>query len=195
MGGNIWVESEEGKGTQFHFTMVLNSVEDKPTEYVLPDFVRKSLLSNRQCLVIEHSPIVRDLLHRDVEVFGLNGITVPDFTVALASLRSNQFAVIIVDGSLSGCEAFINKVTEIDSSLRLIVTAILGRVAEFEDGKIVATLAKPIRRWRLFKALEAALSGEPIVTASDADLIAPMDRQRLANLAYRHPLRILVFFS
>jgi hypothetical protein len=61
---------------------------------------------------------------------------------------------------------------------------------------VVITLVKPIRRWRLFKALEKALSESPTVNMKDAEEISPkeMQRQALANMAYRHPLRILVLF-
>jgi hypothetical protein len=63
-----------------------------------------------------------------------------------------------------------------------------------EADNVVSTLVRPIRRWRLFKALEKALSESPNVNMKDSDFISPKEiqHQALANMAFRHPLRILV---
>jgi CheY-like chemotaxis protein len=194
MGGEVWVDSREGEGTQFHFTMVLNSAEEKPIDCPVPTFVQDLPPEGRRCLIVEHSPIIRDLLRRDVGVIGLQGAAVSNITEARASIQSNGYAVIIVDGSLSECEAFVREIAENARKTRMVVTSVLGTVAEVDGPNVVTTLVKPIRRWRLFKALERALSQLPIVTMSDADIVSLKDMhpQALANLAFRHPLRILV---
>lgn len=194
MGGEIWVESYEGKGTQFHFTMVLNSAEETSVDYPVPGFVRDLPSEGRRCLIVEHSSIVRDLLCRDVGVIGLQGTAVSNVTEAQASIQLQGYAVIIIDGSLSGFESFINEVADIAPETRMVITSVLGTVAEVDRPNVVTTLVKPIRRWRLFKALERALTQLPTVKISDADIVSlnEMHPQALTNLAFRHPLRILV---
>lgn len=196
MGGRIWVESIEGKETQFHFTMVLNAAEDGPLESPTPSFIRELPPDNRQCLLVEHSPIVRELLSRDVGALGLQGIAVKSFAEARTCLRLNNYAVAIVDGTLPGSLPFIEELRQSVPGLRIILTSVLGNVADLDAENVVITLVKPIRRWRLFKALEKALSVSPTVNMKDAEEISPkeMQRQALANMAYRHPLRILVLF-
>lgn len=193
MGGKIWVESEVGKGTQFHFTMLLNSAEEKPPESPQPMFVRDVPHDRRQCLVIEHSSIVRDLLIRDISLIGLQGVAVQSFTEAQTCLQTRRYPVIIVDGSFPGSESFVKEVAAKSPTSRVLVTAVLGTASDLDGDNVVTTLVKPIRRWRLFKALEKALSRLPLAI-KDADFMTPKEVQRqiLANLAFRHPLRILV---
>ena len=173
--------------------MLLNVAEDEPPEFPLPTFVRDVPPESRQCLVIEHSSIVRDLLSRDIGLIGLHSFTASNFTEAQTRLLLRHDPVIIVDGSLPGSEAFVKQVAEKSPKSRVIVTAVLGTVADLDADNVVTTLVKPIRRWRLYKALEKALNRSPLAI-KDADFMTPkeMQGQILANLAFRHPLRILV---
>lgn len=198
MGGKIWVESEEGKGTKFHFSMILNSAEEKQTEPAAPNLVRDIRLRDRYCLVVEHSPILRDHLCRDIRAVGLHGNAVVDVKDARNCLHLNHYSVVIIDASIAEAEEFIHELLESAPTTRVIVTSNLGSIANFDIENVVTTLIKPVRRWRLFRALESALNKSPMITISDTDPppIDPMDnetrRQSLATLAYRHPLRILL---
>ena len=195
MGGKIWVESEEGKGTKFHFTMVLNSAETKPPESPVPNLVRDLGLRDRYCLVIEQSAIVREHLCRDIGAVGLLGNAVGDFNEARNLLRLHHYSVVIVDTSVPQFGEFINELHESAPGIRVVVTSHLGTVANFETENVVTTLVKPIRRWRLFKALETALRKSPTIHMTDLEMppvTTDNNRQMLATLAYRHPLRILL---
>jgi len=198
MGGEIWVESEEGKGTRFHFTMILNAAEGKEPEPSVPMLAHDIPPQNRRCLIIDHSSMVRKLLTRDIGRIGFHPFATGDFVEADACLRLNHYAVIVVDASIPGSDTFVRSVAETSQATRVIVTAILGTVADFDAANVVTTLVKPIRRWRLFKALEKALNRSPPIKMNDIELdlaIKDMEPQRqgLASLAFRHPLRILVF--
>jgi hypothetical protein len=195
MGGKIWVESREGDGTQFHFTMILNAAEDKPPESPVPNLVGNVPPDDRHCLIIEHSPIVRALLSRDIGAVGLQGHAVANFSEAEYCLRLTRYSIIIVDGSLPRSHAFVHELGESDPYARVVVTSNLGTVAVLEGANVIATLIRPIRRWRLVKALETALNRSPTIAMNEIDFFTPKDdqQQALASLAFRHPLRILVY--
>lgn len=194
MDGKIWVESQEGVGTKFHFTMILNSAEEKAPDSPVPNLVRQVPPDDRQCLVIEHSDIVRELLCRDIGAVGLQGNAVSNLAQARDCLKINRYSIIIVDGSLSKSDAFVQEVADTNPYARVIVASNLGYAADTEGVNIVATLIKPIRRWRLIKALQQALNRTPSVPMNEIDYFTPRDdqRQALSTLAFRHPLRILV---
>jgi AmiR/NasT family two-component response regulator len=194
MDGKIWVESQEGVGTKFHFTMILNSAEEKAPDSPVPNLVREVSLEDRECLVIEHSAIVRELLCRDIGAVGLQGNAVSNFAQARDCLKINRYSIIIVDWSLPKSDAFVREIADTNPYARVIVASNLGYAADTEGDNIVATLIKPIRRWRLIKALQQALNRTPSVPMNEIDYFTPRNdqRQALSTLAFRHPLRILV---
>lgn len=194
MGGKVWVESKEGVGTQFHFTMVLNAAEENPPPPAPPLLVDIHP-DKKRCLVIEHSPLVRQLLCRDISDVGLQGDAVADFPEAQKCLGENYYAVIIVDGSLADSDTFVRELGKVAPNARIILTSNLGMVPQLDVVNIVTTLIKPIRRWRLINSLEKALGPTEVLTVESIPSISPREirRQQLATLAKRHPLKILVF--
>jgi DNA-binding NtrC family response regulator len=196
MGGKIWVESKEGIGTQFHFTMVLNATEEEPP-LPTPPLLSDVHPDDKRCLVIEHSLLVRELLCRDIGNVGLQGDAVPDFAEAQKHVRTTRYAVIIVDGSLADSNTFIRELVNVAPAARVILTSNLGMVPHLDDANVVTTLIKPIRRWRLINALDKALDRSPTATMRETmglhnSTPREIRRQTLASLAKHHPLRILV---
>ena len=194
MGGKIWVESEEGKGTRFHFTMFLNTLEDQGPDPSIPKFVDDAPSERRQCLVIEHSPIVRKLLARDIGALGLHNTAVASIAEAQTCFQLKSYSIVIIDGTLSEADQFVENRGTTAPDARIIVTSVLGTASDLDGPNVVTTIVKPIRRWRLMKALETGLSQSPL-RKSVVDLCGlhkDTKRHTLASLGFRHPLRILV---
>jgi len=194
MGGKIWVESEEGKGTRFHFTMFLNTPEEQGPDPSIPNFVADAPPERRRCLIIEHSPIVRKLLAREIAVLGLHDTAVASITEAQSCFQLKSYSIVIIDGTLLEADQFIENLGTTAPDARIIVTSVLGAASDLDGPNVVTTIVKPIRRWRLMKALENGLSQSPL-TKSVVDICGlnkDTKRHTLASLGFRHPLRILV---
>ncbi|MBN2191108.1 MAG: hybrid sensor histidine kinase/response regulator, partial [Candidatus Aureabacteria bacterium] len=94
-GGNIYVESKQGVGTDFKVKLPVKSIsefkarEKRPTEFCLP--------SKAKILVVEDEKVVAELIKEVIESDGQIVRIANDGEEALKILRENSFDMIIVD--------------------------------------------------------------------------------------------------
>ncbi len=189
MGGHIWVVSEEGKGSDFHFILALNpGEEEKRADFMYPDF------KNISVLVVDDNKTNRFILAKSLSTWGCNVKEASNGMEALSLLHENRtnFDLIILDHQMpemSGIE--VAKAVRSDPALKdtkIVMLSSWGEIngEEIKELDIDHLMTKPIKQSRLFDTLVRALrfyTGEEIGTES----IEPTD-----SYQDRVPLRILL---
>jgi PAS domain S-box-containing protein len=191
MGGEIRVDSEEGKGSVFSFTM-RSQVPQK-----LPSARYRSgpspELAGRSVLLVDDNPTNLQILQTQCSRWGMKVACATRGTLALALLEAEgPFDVAVLDMNMPGMDG---------AQLALAIGAQCGNTAPAlvllsssgargrdarMAGLFAAQLAKPVKHSQLHAILVEVLHAGPAAPAAPP-------RERLdASLAERIPLRMLV---
>ena len=153
-GGGIWMESEIGKGSVFHFTI------PKETLAFVGEKARPALeIRGKQILVVEdHSPM-RQILRGSLEGVGYKTLGVESVRAALEMLRAKPPDAVVMgfpegDGSFDQFKSF--------SRIRGIPLFLVSIINEEKTGPQVAVngfVSKPYDAFQTVAALEDILGG------------------------------------
>jgi PAS domain S-box-containing protein len=187
MGGTMWVESESGSGSTFHFTVEAeaSAAPARAFEQASP-----SQLAGRRVLIVDDNATNRHILVRQTESWGMLPVETESPTDALEWVRrGDPFDVAILDMQMPDMDG-LTLAGEIrrhrdEQALPLVMLTSLGRT-EKTAVAFAAYLTKPIKPSQLHDALMVVF-GEELTMEEHAASSAADDR-----LAERLPLRILV---
>ena len=185
MGGTMWVESEAGVGSTFHFTVVARAADTRP---VAPGADHREL-AGRRLLVVDDSATNRRILELQARSWGLEVRAAASGAEALDMLGAGErFDAAVLDMQMPGMDGarLASAIRALDAAgeMPLILLTSLGANVDTEAG-FAARITKPLKPSHLFNALVGALGG---ATAADEGPAPAVD----AGLAARHPLRILL---
>ncbi|MBU2319738.1 MAG: response regulator, partial [Gammaproteobacteria bacterium] len=158
MGGDIWVESEENKGSTFHFTINLQAAENVPSQYALNSHTNLS-----QVMVVDDNNSARDVLKASVEALGLSCHACSSGHEAIqyiASLKasSQPYPLMLIDwkmpelDGIDTCKAILAE-TRDDTTLTIIMVTAHRQDDARKAGSglpISAYLTKPVTTSSLF---------------------------------------------
>jgi signal transduction histidine kinase/ActR/RegA family two-component response regulator len=192
MGGQMWVESDPGHGSAFHFTFRVRQFVGGPSA---PWDTIDPRLAGKRVIAVEDSVINRLILVRWLEKFGMQCVVVPTGQELLNRLKENQpFDCAILDFQLPDSDGVAlaeaaRKLPAGRSLQILLLTSVHLRAGDPRVAAvgISASVYKPIRPRQLLEALSRVFdrTGTSIRKAPSALAFDPLFASRL-------PLRILL---
>ncbi|HXF84558.1 MAG TPA: response regulator, partial [Anaerolineales bacterium] len=190
MGGSIWVESEEGKGSTFHFTIQAELASG--TASLFPRQVQPDL-SNRRLLIVDDNDTNRLILQKHASSWGMSVSAAASGQEALQRIEQEHFDLMILDMQMPEMDGLalaqeIRKRPDTAETPLIMLTS-LGRKPEgAESIAFSAFLSKPIKTSQLYNAVCEALAARPGEEAAASQKRTAFD----ATMGDRHPLRILL---
>jgi PAS domain S-box-containing protein len=126
MGGDIWVESEEGKGSTFSFTISMQLQDGKAA----PRFVPGEALSGKKVLIVEDNKATSDYTLEVVQQFGMKGFAVASAEDAMLQLNKavqlkEPYHVVLLDIILATQMDGFDVVMEMKNSAALKNTEVI----------------------------------------------------------------------
>jgi two-component system, sensor histidine kinase and response regulator len=167
MGGKIWVESEPGKGSEFHFTLSVGAGTEQiqQPESDLP----YNLLPGTRALVVDDNETNRRILDKMLARWGMRPTSVEGGAEALRELASacelgDPYRLVLTDMHMPGMDGFglverIRNQSEIAAATVMMLSsgARRGEMARFRELGLFAYLVKPIRQNELRDAIARSL--------------------------------------
>jgi two-component system, sensor histidine kinase and response regulator len=163
MGGRVWVESELGAGSRFHFTVRLITEADNGAMIESPAFPPK--LQGVKVLIVDDNSTNRLILHNMVERWGMNPTSVSNGEQALHELlaaedANHAYGLILTDMHMPKMDGF-GLVGHLRDRVKFSTATIMmltsggqrGDAARCEELGIAAYLIKPVRQAELREAV------------------------------------------
>lgn len=169
MKGRIWVESELGQGSTFHFTVTLG-IQVQPAARTAP--LQLEQLHELHALIVDDNFTNRRILHEMLTRWGMRPTAVEGGRAALQALEiakstGHPFPLLLLDSQMPDMDGFtlaehIQKDADLVAVTIMMLTSAghLGDAARCRELGICAYLVKPFRQAELLQAICQILNKE-----------------------------------
>jgi signal transduction histidine kinase/DNA-binding response OmpR family regulator len=170
MHGRIWLESEPGRGSTFHFTIRLG-LTDSPCARA--SFAQPAILQRLRALIVDDNATSGKVLEGMLSRWGMRPTVCDGGRAGLAALQiakaqDRPFPLVLLDGQMPDMDGFmVAELIRQDPALAGATIMMLtsagraGDAARCRELGISVYLVKPIRQGDLLNAICAALQNAP----------------------------------
>ena len=167
MDGSIWVQSEDGKGAEFHFTAHFGIAESSPPRVALT----ASEIAGKRFLLVDDNASAREILKDMLLTLGMQGQVAESGDEALELSRrafstGAPYDVILMDWQMAGmdgiaCAEHLRNAWDTRCPPVILVSGFgadtANELSAIRNTAICCTLAKPIQMSHLFESVVQAL--------------------------------------
>jgi len=204
MGGNIWVESEPGVGSHFHFTAKFGIAAERGSGK--HKVLNTAVLDGVKVLIVDDNHTNRRILEGLVKQWGMNPTAVPDAQTALVELSTAQeiekpYRLMLTDMNMPDIDGFglVEQVSErpaISTTTIMMLSSAgqIGDAARCEALGIAAYILKPVRQAELREAITRVLQAKeqsqplPLITQDTLQPAQPATKSLNILLAEDNPV-------
>ncbi len=175
MHGRIWVDSQPGRGSTFHFTASLEPANEKPSRKPAEQV---AAMHGTRVLVVDDNATNRQILDEILRSWSVEPVSVAGAREAIEALRearreNRAFQLVLTDARMPGRDGFdltaeIRGDAELNSTVIMMLSSAdqADDVARCDSLGIAAYLTKPVKQSDLFDATALALKlGGPELAA------------------------------
>ena len=199
MDGKVWAESEENKGSTFHFTAWLGKSEDKKTKRITP-----VSLTDKRILIIDDNLSNLKILTHNLESVGIEVVALTEGRDVLSTLQKalegeQPFDLSICDIQMPGMSGYDvageikNSTFKIQDLPLVALSSLTERDAKkCEEAGFDGFLNKPIRREKLYRMLERLLGKKKDEGEKDEPEQPKIVTQYSVREDMKHSVRVLL---
>jgi len=201
MSGRMWVESEPGKGSVFHFTARMNRVEsprDRSANTRLQDHEEvsndKQVNSLMRILLVEDNPVNQLLARRLIEKQGYTVVIAGNGRQAIETLEQGEFDLVLMDvqmPEMDGMQATISiREREKTTGRHVPIYAMTAHALKNDrelciEAGMDGYLAKPIQPKELFSLITGLQRNQSAIKTGTAErklVTLVFDEKKLMNM-------------